>query len=177
MRSSTWLATTLAVLVAACGGNVFVDENGGSSGAGASPSITSSSSSSVITSSVTGESGVQPCDTLGHVDVGAHCSSEGVTCSMNVCCGGVVMCEHGAWTASVPACGEGCVACGDGLFCGGGAICVTDLENHDVGYRCEIDPCPGMAETCACGAAVCNDVGLACVGPSPMGLSCTNASL
>jgi hypothetical protein len=45
------------------------------------------------------------------------------------------------------------------------------------GVRCEIDPCAGHAESCACGASVCSIFGLSCTGPTPTGLGCTNGSL
>jgi hypothetical protein len=149
------LTCLACLLVSACGGNVVVDHGGGGS-AGSGPLVA--------------------CDGLGiFVAVGFSCSPEGQTCALpGVCCAAPLQCEHGRWVMTPANCHQPCDACGDGLSCELGALCVEqDRGSQQNLFRCADDPCqPGQPLDCMCAAAACAPES-ACLGRvAPNKLQC-----
>lgn len=178
----TFLSSTAALALAACGGNVVVDGSpgtggtGGTGGATATSSTTSTSSSTTSTSSSSSTSSTSSTSgtssSSGSVTgcpdpfpgVEAPCSQEGQSCSVPLaCCGGSVTCTNGFWTYRENPCGLPCgQPCGpDDFTCSAGTVCVA-LIGETTRYYCAEDPCAGAPLACSCAGQLCTSWAMAC---------------
>jgi hypothetical protein len=99
MLSRAMSAGAIAVVIAACGGKVVVDQGSGSTSATASGA--GGSNSSVATSSATGDSGCPPMVPAP----GSPCPNEKEICTYGMLCGvEIVTCQNGMWTVTGPEC-------------------------------------------------------------------------
>jgi hypothetical protein len=133
--------TVLALLaLVGCGGNVFVDGGGGSSGR---PSASSG--------------GPTTCDDVSGFALGGACSTEGQSCPIaHACCSAEAACIGHAWVVNSPSCTDRCIQCGPtGLACEATAVCVVEEELAEA-YSCAARPACGVDLTCGCAGSVCS---------------------